>query len=80
MLAITTHISDELGNIQIPMSPDQSIVLNGRPASFESPVTYQGVAEMDELLDDYYDDDEDEDRFEEIQADGSQQSQTDLPS
>jgi hypothetical protein len=80
MLAITTHISGEDGNILIPMAPDQSIVLNGRPASFESPVTYQGVAEMDELLDDYYDDDEDEDRFEEVQADGSQQSQTDLPS
>jgi len=62
------------------MAPDQSIVLSGRPVSFESPVAYQGVAEMDELLDDYYEDEDDEDRFEEVQTDGSQQSQTDLPS
>ena len=37
-------------------------------------------SEMDELLDDYYEDEDDEDRFEEVQTDGSQQSQTDLPS
>jgi TIR domain len=68
MLAITTQVSSPQGEIMIPMAPDQSVVLSGRPVSFESPVAYQGVAEMDELLDDYYEDEDDEDQFEEVQA------------
>jgi TIR domain len=79
MLAITSHISDEEGKIQIPMAPGQFVTLSGRPALFDSPVAYQGVAEMDELLDDYYEDEDDEDRFEEGRSDALEQSPLDLP-
>ena len=54
MLAVTTYLSDAEDEIAIPIAPDRFVLMRGRPASFESPVTYQGVAEMDELLDDYF--------------------------
>lgn len=64
MLAMTTHLKDADGVISIPMSPDCTVKLYGEPETFLSPVSYQSVAEMDEALDDYFDD-EDEEDFEE---------------
>jgi len=68
---VTAHITDTDGMISIPMSPDHSIRLSGAPETFESPVSYQSVAEMDEILDDYFEDDDDDD-FEEVTANEDQ--------
>jgi hypothetical protein len=71
MLAVTAHITGTDGMISIPMSPNRSILLSGAPETFESPVSYQSVAEMDEILDDYFEDDEDDD-FEDANANEDQ--------
>lgn len=71
MLAVTAHITGTDGMISIPMSSDRSILLSGAPETFESPVSYQSVAEMDEILDDYFED-EDDDDFEDANANEDQ--------
>jgi hypothetical protein len=65
MLAVMTQLRRDDGLIEIPMSPDQSVLLNGSPDQFESPVSYTGDQFFDPELDDYFDDEDDEDDEEE---------------
>lgn len=75
MLAMMTYLRDSDGLISIPMSSDRSLSLRGDPDLFESPVSYRGPAEIDEAVDDYFDD---EDEYEDAEPNAEQS--TDTPS
>lgn len=60
MLAAMSLLRSESGSIALPMSVNESVLLEAQPDTFESPVSYAGEKTVDEELDDYYDGDDDE--------------------
>lgn len=67
MLAAMSQLQEENGDILLPMSDEATVVLNGKPNVFDSPVSYRGVKELDVNLDEYYEDgadDSEENEFE----------------
>jgi len=61
-------LKSQSGSIVLPMSVNESVVLEAQPDTFESPVSYDGEKTVDEELDDYYEGDDDEEEDEDAEG------------
>lgn len=72
MLAAMSRLQEENGHIVIPMSDNANITVHGKPDMFESPVSYRGNKEVDDVgLDEYYEDSDDDLDASETEGEGS---------
>ncbi len=69
MLAVMTYLSNDEGNISIPVSPTTSLQLHRWPTTFESPISYLDPQDVvkEEDLDDYAFEEGDSDEIDELE-------------